>query len=402
VKGSEIRAVAPWYLQPLRWMAYVSVASYYRIAYRIRSWGALPYRRGPTLIVANHQHELESPVIVADLGLRSLSWRDPIFTVSSRRMWEPGFFAERIPWLAIAREANFGWLFGSIGMQPIENELQSRPYASIAYTLIGLHGDLRTGGVLREKALAQLPRGVEKLSDLLTARHFSFARSYMRISDLLEPYREEVMRATRAGIDADIAHFENLQRDGATIFLTPEGFYSGDGKMRPLRGILAHLVPLATVWLTAISYDPYVRRRLTMLYRVKPARTDVPLDTQLKAARPVTTSALLCTWIARHEGNFSAREAGDGVAQELQRLSPAAFVVPELLSNPEAAVRDALQGMVRRGTLSLQGTAYTLTSERTHPQFPRTQDMIAYQVNFHAETLEGLAAAQGGGDQTAG
>ena len=364
--------------------------------------GALPYHRGPTLIVANHQHELESPVIVADLGLRSLSWRDPIFTVSSRRMWEPGFFAERIPWLAIARETNFGWLFGSIGMQPIENELQSRPYASIAYTLIGLHGDLPIESALRDKALAQLPPGIGKLSDLLTARHFAFARSYVRISDLLEPYREGVMRATRASIDADIAHFENLQRDGATIFLTPEGFYSGDGKMRPLRGILARLVPLATVWLAAISYDPYVRQRLTMLYRVTPATGDLPLDTQLKAARPVTTSALLCTWIAQHDGSFTARDAAAGVTQEVQLLPAAAFTVPELRSNPDAAVGDALRGMVRLRTLELRDSAYTLTSERTHPQFARTQDMIAYQVNFHAETLDGLATAQGGGNQTAG
>ena len=28
-----------------------------------------------------------------------------------------------------------------------------------------------------------------------------------------------------------------------------------------------------------------------------------------------------------------------------------------------------------------------------HPQFPRTDDMIAYQANFHAETLQGLASA---------
>jgi len=392
VKPNAIRAIAPLYLQPLRWMAYVSVACYYRVAYRIRSWGALPRRRGPTLVVANHQHELESPVIVADLGLRSFSWRDPIFTVSSRRMWEPGFFAERIPWLAVAREANFGWLFGSIGMQPIENELQSRPFASVAYTLIGLSGDVPVETVFREKVLAQLPRGVGKLSDLLTARHFAFARSYVRITEILEPYREVVMRATRASIDADIAHFEDLQRDGATIFLTPEGFYSGDGKMRPLRGILARLVPLATVWLAAISYDPYVRTRLTMLYRVTPARDDLPLDTQLKAARPVTTSALLCTWIATRERAFAARDAFAGVARGLLDLPPAAFVVPELRTNLEAAVRDALRGLVRRGTLRAQGDAYELTQERTHPQFPRTQDMIAYQANFHAETLEGLAA----------
>ncbi|HTV91601.1 MAG TPA: hypothetical protein VMG98_02695 [Verrucomicrobiae bacterium] len=372
-----IHTVSPWYLQPMRWMAYVSVASYYRIAFRIRSWGALPLRRGPTLIVANHQHELESPVIVADVGLRTLAWRDPIFTVSSRRMWEPGFFAERIPWLRVAREANFGWLFGSIGMQPIENELQTRPYASIAYTLIGLYGDLPVESVLRERALVALPPGVRNLSDLLTARHFAFARSYVRIPDVLEPYRDAVMRATRTQLDADIAHFEDLQRAGATIFLTPEGFYSGDGKMRPLRGILARLAPLASVWLTAVSYDPYDAKRLTMLYRVTPAREGIALDLQLKAARPITTSALVCTYLAEHP-NATEPEVVQAVNEQVAALPPAAFVVPELREQPASAVRRVLENLRRMG--------------RKHPQFPRTQDMIVYQANFHAETLEGLAA----------
>jgi hypothetical protein len=374
---NAIRSVAPLYLQPLRWMAYICVASYHRVAYRIRAWGELPYRRGPTLLVANHQHEVESPVIVADVGLRSLAWRDPIFTVSSRRMWEPGFFAERVPWLRVAREANLGWLFGSIGMQPIENELTARPYAGIAFTLIGLYGDLPVQDVFRERTLEQLPAGVQNLGDLLSARYFSFARSHVRIAELVDPYKEAVMRATRDQLDADIAHFENLQRDGATIFLTPEGFYSGDGKMRPLRGILARLAPLATVMLAAISYDPYDAKRLTLLYRITPAREGIALDLQLKATRPITTSALVCTYLADHP-NASDAEVLDAVREQLAALPSPAFVVPELREQPAIAVRRVLENLRRVG--------------RKHPEFPRTEDMIAYQANFHAETLEGLEA----------
>jgi len=375
---SEIRAVAPLYLQPLRWLAVVCVYVYHRIAYRIVRWGTLPRERGPSLIVANHQHEIESPVVVAELALQSLAWRDPIFTVSSRRMWEPGFFAERVPWLRVLRGSNLGWLFGSIGMQPIENELQARPYAGIAFMLTGLYGDLPLEQILNPRALAQLPPGVARISDVLDPRNFVFARSYLRIIDLLEPYRQAVLRATREQLDADIAHFEDLVRDGATIFLTPEGFYSGDGKMRPLRGILARLAPLATIWLVGISYDPYVRRRLSLLYRVFPARAGVAIDAQLKAGRPVTTSALLCTWLFERDGEFAPADAIAGVERLLRELPQTAFVAPELRRDPERAVRDALDGLRRYG--------------RKHPEFPRTDDMIAYQFNFHAETLEGLRA----------
>ncbi|MGH8163415.1 MAG: hypothetical protein ACREP1_03670, partial [Rhodanobacteraceae bacterium] len=128
------------------------MATYYSLRYRVRGWGRLPRRRGPALVIANHQHELESPAIVALLAVQCFAWRYPIFTVSSRRMWEPGFLAERIPWLRFAlRGVNLGWLFSAIGMQPIENELHARPLASLAYTLRAVHGDLPLCEVLRER-----------------------------------------------------------------------------------------------------------------------------------------------------------------------------------------------------------------------------------------------------------
>src|SRR5208283_4063302 len=135
--------VAPLYLQPLRWTSILSVVAYYHIAYRIRGWGQLPRRRGPMLVIANHQHEIEAAVVISDMTVRSLYWRYPIFTVSSRRMWEPGFFAERIPWLSLPlRPFNFGWLFSALGLQPIENELHVRPFVSIAHALNASHPGL--------------------------------------------------------------------------------------------------------------------------------------------------------------------------------------------------------------------------------------------------------------------
>jgi len=377
VKASTLDRTANPYLQPMRWLAYIFVPLYYRTTCHVRAWGRMPRKRGPTLIVSNHQHEMESPLIVGDLGLRTFSWRYPIFTVSSRRMWEPGFFAERIPWLRVAREANLGRLFSAVGMQPIENELTTRPFASIAYTLMELEGDLAADRVFKPPVLTALPKGVEHLSDLLTARHFAFARSYVRLGDLRDAYKERVMHATREQLDADIAHFEALVRDGATIFLTPEGFYSGDGKMQRLRGILSKLQPLATIYLAAISYDPYVRRRLSICYRVVAAREGIALDTQLKAVRPITASALVCTYLAEHPDASDAGVA-QSVREQLAALPPAAFVVPELRARPEAAVHQVLENLRRIG--------------RRHPQFPRTGDMVAYQRNFHAETLDGLAS----------
>ena len=386
--------VAPPALQPLRWASILSVAGYYRIAYRIRGWGGLPRRRGPTLLISNHQHEIESAVLISDVTIATVAWRYPIFTVSSRRMWEPGFFAERIPWLSsVLRMRKFGWLFSSLGLQPIENELHERPFVSVANTLHELHGDLETERVFSESARARLPDSVKHVTDLLDARHFRVGRTRVKLTEVLEPYRKEILQQTRAQIESDLQHFENLQRAGSTIYLAPEGFYSGDGKMQRLRGSLSRLAPLSEIWLAGISYDPLVGRRLSMLYRIGKAEPTPALDMQLKRIRPVTTSALLGTWLhASGIQTFSASEAEGAIDAALAALPPVLFVEPELRSNPHRLTRRALQGMLALGIAELDGPTYRLKPERRHAQFPRTADIIEYLYNFHRETLEGASA----------
>jgi 1-acyl-sn-glycerol-3-phosphate acyltransferase len=387
----EALRVAPLAVQPLRWASVLSVSGYYRIAYRIRGWGRLPRKRGPTLLISNHQHEIESAVLISDLTNVSLSWRYPIFTVSSRRMWEPGFFAERIPWASpFLRMLNFGWLFSSIGLQPIENELHVRPFVSVAYTLESLHPDLRADAVFTQSARERLPSTVTHVRDLLSARHFAVGRSRVKLTEIQEPYRKELLEHTRVQVEKDLQHFEALQRAGMTIFLAPEGFYSGDGKMQRLRGSLSRLAPLAEIWLAGISYDPFVGKRLSMLYRVTPSVPGVPLDVQLKRTRPVTASALLGTWLhERGERPFTATELQGALESALAALPKSLFVEPELKRSPRTMAARALEGLQSLGVAKRDGDAYALTSRRVHPQFPRTTDIVAYLYNFHQETLEG-------------
>lgn len=394
-RSTKLDKTAPLWIQPLRWMTYFSISIYYRTAYRIRSWGSLPHKRGPSLLVINHQHDIESAVVVATLGIGSFSWRYPIFTVSSRRMWEPGFFAHRIAWLRFAlRGINFGWLFSSIGMQPIENELHARALSSLAYMLQTMYGDMPLATVFREHALTRLGPTFKLLSDVSKSPHLPAAQTKASLSDLKEPYRTEALAATRAQLDADLAHFETLNRDGATIFLAPEAFYTTDGKMQRLRGILPKLAPRSKIWICGISFDPFVGQRLSMLFRVDAAVDGVPLDIQLKRLRPVTVSALLGTYIHNGPESFSGRDALEAVVRQLNNLPPRLFVDPELRRRPDTLVRAALRGLVRLSTLRADGDRFTLTDHRTHPQFPQTSDIIAYQFNFHTETLAGAQFAQ--------
>ena len=329
-------------------------------------------------------------MIVSDLSIKARFWRYPIFTVSSRRMWEPGFFAERIPWLSpFLRSVNAGPLFGALGMQPIENELSARPFVSIAYALVPRHSDPAVSDVFSEPARKRLGP-IRTLQDLLEPKHFAVGRERVKLTEINEPYRNEILEFTRAQIDGDLAHFENLQRAGGSVFLTPEGFYSGDGKLQRFRGALSRLAPLSQHWLIGISYDPFVGRRLSMLYRVVQADRAIPLEQQIKRARPVTASALLGSWLyADPSREFSAQEARAAVDEALRTLPAELFVDPELRTQPAGMVDGALAGLERMHIIVRHGDRYRLAETRRHPQFPRTADIVEYQFNFHRETLEG-------------
>jgi MFS family permease len=356
---------------------------------RVRQWGRLPRKRGPTLLIANHQHEDESEIVVERAYLQG-PWR-PLFTASSRRMYEPGFFALRMPWLApLMRNVNAGELFVTLGMLPLENELSSRPLRSLAYTLQAAHGDLPLDLVFRADVLAALPSGAKTLSDILAPRFFAASAAYARLSHVLEPYRRELMTALRRGVDDDVAHIAAVVRRGATFFVTPEGFYSTDGRMRPLKGIVDHLVPVADVRLAAIAFDPFRGRRLSMLYRIVQPADPADLAASLAAARPVTTSALLARWLLALDLPFERSEARDGVVRLRDALPPNAFVDPELARDPERCTDEAFDTLVARGTLVAGGGRFRLGNERFDPRFPGVADMLSFQSAFASETIAAL------------
>jgi hypothetical protein len=372
---------------------------------RVRQFGRLPFRRGPTVLVANHQHEDESEIVVQRAFLQG-PWRQ-LFTASSRRMYEPGFFAVRMPWLAPAmREVNAGPLFMTLGMLPLENELSSRPLRSLALAVRAKHGDLPVDLVFRPEALAALssatggaaaePRAgatratATTLGDLLAPAFFAAGETRVKIAHVLEPYRGELLASMRAGIDADVARIVGVVRDGATFFVTPEGFYSTDGTMRPLKGIVDHLVAVAKPWLAAIAFDPFRGRRLSMLYRVVQPYDPHDLATSLAAARPVTTSALLAQWLLAVDLPFERREARDGVRRLRDALPPGAFVDPELRRDPDGCADEALEVLRARGTLAFDGGRYALGEQRRDPRFHDVADMIAYQHAFLGETVAAL------------
>ena len=364
---------------------------------RIRQWGALPYPRGPVVLITNHQHVDEGETVFARTFLRHPNV--PIVAVNSRRTFETGFFAARLPWTkSFTRNLNLSRLWLSLSLLPIENHLYSRPLASFAGEIRAAHGDLPLEEFLEAGTLAELDLAGRRTSDLWTAADFTRGQAWVKLGSLRHPYRREATANFRRVMEADIATVVERVRAGATFYVTPEGDFSHDGTLHPLRnGLTSAVLPYADPWLCAIGYDPFRGTRLSMLYRiVRPARLD-DLDASLAAARPVVTSALLATFLSQSDAAFAAADARNDVRAQIAALPENVFADPELRRAPDAAVDEALANLVARGTLAAEGPLYRLTGRRADVRFPHVTDMVAYQRNMLAETLAAAAKLRAGG-----
>jgi len=313
-------------------------------------------------------------------------------------MYEPGFFADRFPALApLVWHLNAGFLFRAMGMLPVENQLSSRPLRSLAHSLEAIHGDLSLDTVLNPDIVSRLPGSPRLLSDVRTPRFGAAAHETIKLGHLQEPYRREMLTLTRAQVDADVAEIVRIVRAGSTFYINPEGTYSLDGRMHPLKGILTHVAPHATVMLLAVAYDPLRPGRLGMLYRTLLPANPHDIAHSLAAARPVTASALFAADLdARGDSSFSAEDVATGFLARLRTLPSAAFVDPELAAAPEDAARALFAQSLRRGIVVAEGDAFRRGAPQGDPRFPGVSDMVAYQAAFLDETVAALQILAGG------
>lgn len=367
--------------------AYGARRVYLPFKIRIRNWGSLPAGRGATVLITNHQHMDEGETVTGRVFFRH-PWK-PLVMCNSRRTFETGFFAARIPWTArFTRGLNLSGLWASCSILPIENHLFARPLISIAEEVRAAHGDVKVDDLVEAATLAEIGLAGRTLSQLWELDDFAKAQAWVKLSQLRQPYRREVVANLRKTVASDVAAIVERVREGATFYITPEGDFSRDGRMHPMRpGIVEAVLPFADPWLCGVSYDPFRGKRLPMLFRFVHMERGAVTGTALAAARPVTTSALLAGFLLDAPEPFSKREAEDAVMALRSLLPPNVFVDPELDRAPAIAVGEAIDGLCGRGTLAREGRRYRLTAQRGDPRFPHVADMVTFQRNMLEETI---------------
>jgi MFS family permease len=407
---------APWWWMPVDLAVALLLVGYTRLAYRVRVVGRLGRPRPATLILANHGHDLDGMVIPATLYLQG-PWDRPVYSVGSQRLFEPGFLGERLGHGvgALLAPLSLARLLRILGVVPVENSPRIRPLGSLAYEILTRYGPLRLREAFHPAALADLgvpPAATDRpLTWLLRPRAFSAARRPCPLSAVREPYRGEIRAATRHRVDAQLDQVARLLEAGQTVYLTPEGAMTRDGRLGRIRYAVDRTWPLARVrHLLGVAYDPFRPGRLRLVARLvtptSPAFRDptppAELATWMAAVRPITFSQLLAAVLVQNPSGLTAEAIARAMAALAAGLPPLAYLDPDLPPLKARTVRRALRFMERRGFAVRLGPRWRAVPGAADPRFSGVADMVRYQANWFEETVAALRAARrGAGERTA-
>ena len=216
------RPLSSLWAVPLRFGAVTSNYVWDRIAYRVRTWGQLPRRRGTTLIVANHQHDFESPAIVSTARCRAVGvirYLPPVRAACTNRDFSPTGCRGCAFRCAASMPASSSWRWACSHSKTNWGRARLPPSP-------GPCSDVTvpfcSGEIFDERVASRFPADA-KSSDLWRREFFERARAVVKVSTVREPYRREILDETREYVEQDLARMEDVVRRGGTFYLPPKG-----------------------------------------------------------------------------------------------------------------------------------------------------------------------------------
>ncbi|MCL6453336.1 MAG: MFS transporter [Alicyclobacillus sp.] len=372
-----------------------------------RLYGRLP-KTGSVLVVSNHVHDFDGAFIPPRLYLRG-RWRHPVYTVASQRLFEAGFLAVRSPrWLSRwLRGFNAGPILRLIGVRPIEDSPRRQPLFSWAGKIRRLVGDARLADVLHAEVLedAGVAAADLRLSDLYRPQWLYLARKTVALRAIAEPLRGELRASIAPRVTAQIDAICDLLARGRTVYVTPEGRLTADGRIGPFHAVLDPLAATADrLFLSAVSYDPFRPGRIGIECRIVPYTGGVDMPTALAAARPIHASHALVAALHDQGGDVLLSDVVRSAELALAALPSAANLATDLRRDRRRALVRTVRRLVERGYLqpcapavdemNLEGTGsgvrYRVHTPWRDRRFAHVADLFPWLHNQWLETREAL------------
>lgn len=279
-----------------------------RSLYRIHVDGLEHHSRAPsTLVVTNHQHDADGPIIASVLLDRhgvvphgTMPW-----FVAREDLFRRGFLATYLnDWPAPLREPlhwlRLDWLLRFMQARPMRR-IPERSLREVLEDVLKIDGDLPLDEVLRPvwrhrvQAIAGRRRASLRVTDVLRRRRYRdlLMRGHGLRRLTLGRFRA-VKPGQREAIDEQLEQFTRLLERGETVLLAPEGAISQDGRFHEMRNALPALVKRpsrpARVLPVGITHDFMAGGREHVFVNVGPEMTGLEAYSRRDLCRQVAGS----------------------------------------------------------------------------------------------------------------
>jgi len=393
-------------------------ASAPRLAVSIEAHGLEHDTGAPRTIYAiTHKRDLDAfaplPLLLGHRGWRAIA-RDVHFAMRADS-FQVGFISRIVAhpdWFArLLRPISVGPILRAVGVHPLDG-LHLRPAETWIREALGAEGDASAGAFLAPDAVRRIAAESRESADALAARPLSALlawRYFPSLQPLIGPelFRMPARRRAElrvlAAAKRQLAECAAWLREGGSLYTSPEGGLSPDGRLGPVRAGLARILrdapPDTRVLPIAIVYDFMTTGRPRMWIDLAPAIEGgarlprLELERRLRtawlgAARFTCTqlaSAVLMRRLEREEPPLGVADLANAVRARGADLAAAGRRVDPRLLSGEGALRRAARyvayaerrGILRRGSATL---AFA-------PGAPPPLDVVPGDVGYRSSPL---------------
>jgi hypothetical protein len=376
-----------------------------------------------TVFAITHKRDLDAfaplPRLLGHRGGRALT-NDVHFAMRADA-FQPGFLARIVQhpgWFArLLRPISVGPVLRMVGVHPLDS-LHFRPVETWLREALVAEGDVAIGTLLAQDALASIAAAAGDDPAALARRPLSALLAWRYFRPLQQPLGPELFRGpARRRAEARVLALAKVQlaelaawlRAGGSLYTSPEGRLSPDGRLGPVRAGMLRLLrgtPADTrVLPIAIVYDFMTTGRPHMWVDCAPALeggallTARELERQVRAAW-VAAARFTCTQLAtavlvqrreKSDSPFRAEELAAAVqAWATQLADGGRHVDSRLLSRAGArrCVGRYLRYAERHGLLRRHGAAFSLVPGAVCPPDAAATDATASDLGYLSSPLQ--------------
>lgn len=381
-------------------------------AYRREAHFPPDYRLPPgTIVISNHQRDADAPILGTALcQRRGLCFQQPLpFFAGREDLFRRGFLTEYAaswppPVPQVLGWIPLSWFFAILRTQPIRRVREFSTAETLDVALAAGLGERDPATILNARGQRELGSGQHALPAQLAALRPRKPSSVWGLRRLRKSARSALVPAFRNTVAAQLRGFAALLDAGHSVYFSPEGVISADGRFGRVRGGLRRLCRLAVapprLLPVALSYDGLGPGRLRVIMQVgellkAPDTTDsagfsAAVRATVLELLQVNPSHLLAAYLSSGPASFTTGEFLDWWQHALTAIGRRGLHQDPLLTqaDPDKLPQQRLRWLQRKALLRLtQGRWQNAWPRETRAGWQTPAQRVMYFANAFGDLM---------------